>query len=69
MRDPVLQVIDDFSREVVYTLRVQGQRFQPPVPEEGKYTLRLGELGTEREVMIEGVRATPNNEKELIVDI
>jgi alkaline phosphatase D len=69
MRNPVLQVIDDFSREVIYTLRIQGQRFRPPVPEEGKYTLRLGELGSGREVTVEGVRATKNNDKELIVDI
>ena len=69
MRDPVLQVIDSFSNEVVYTYRIQGQRFRPPVPEEGKYDLRLGELGTEREVLVEGVRATTDNDKELIVDI
>jgi hypothetical protein len=69
MRDPVLQVIDSFSNEVVYTYRIQGQRFRPPVPEEGKYDLRLGELGTEREVLVEGVRATAGNDKQLIVDI
>ncbi|MCH2101538.1 MAG: alkaline phosphatase D family protein [Planctomycetes bacterium] len=69
MRDPVLQVIDSFSDEVIYTYRIQGQRFRAPVPEEGKYDLRIGELGTGREILVEGVRATPHNDKELIVDI
>ena len=69
MRNPVLQVIDSFSNEVIYTFRIRGQSFRPPVPEEGKYDLRLGELGTEREVLVEGVRATVGNDKQLIVDI
>jgi len=69
MRNPVLQVIDSFTDEVIYTFRVSGQEFQPPVPEEGKYIIRIGDLGAERTVVLEGVRATEVNDKELIVDI
>jgi phosphodiesterase/alkaline phosphatase D-like protein len=40
-RDPVVQVIDESSGEVVYTLRVAGQTFTPPAPSEGTYTVRI----------------------------
>ena len=40
--DPVVQVIDESNREVLYTLRIKGDSFQPPVFHEGTYTVRLG---------------------------
>jgi hypothetical protein len=39
---PVLQVTDDQSGEVLYTIRLAGPRFRPPVFAAGKYTVRLG---------------------------
>ncbi len=69
MRDPVVQVIDEFENEIVYTLRMKGQTFQPPVFEEGKYTIRVGELETPRKEVLRGVRATKTNEKFLFVDL
>ena len=69
MRDPVVQVIDEFENEIVYTLRMKGQTFQPPVFEEGKYTIRVGELETPRKEVLRGVRATRENEKFLFVDL
>ncbi|MBC8406674.1 MAG: hypothetical protein H8E15_15755 [Planctomycetes bacterium] len=69
MRDPVLQVIDEFENEVIYTMRVEGQTFQPPVFSEGKYTIRVGELDGTRKEVLRGVRATKTNDKFLIVDL
>jgi PhoD-like phosphatase len=69
MRDPVVQIIDEFTDEVVYTLRIQGQTFQPHVFSEGKYTVRIGELGTDRVQELFGVRGTPENDKFLFVDL
>lgn len=69
MRDPVVQVIDEFENEIVYTLRMKGQTFQPPVFEEGKYTIRVGDLETDRKEVLRGVRATKTNEKFLYVDV
>jgi alkaline phosphatase D len=69
MRDPVVQVIDEFENEIVYTLRMKGQSFQLPVFEEGKYTIRVGELDSERKEVLRGVRATKTNEKFLFVDL
>ena len=40
--DPVVQVIEDKSGEVLYTVRTQGGRFQPRVYSTGKHTVKLG---------------------------
>ena len=39
---PVLQVIAEATGEILYTVRVQGAKFQPPVFEAGKYTIKVG---------------------------
>ncbi|MGI9471534.1 MAG: hypothetical protein ACR2NZ_08390 [Rubripirellula sp.] len=41
-RPPVVQVVDESSDEVVYTIRAYGDRFRPPVYSAGTYTIRLG---------------------------
>jgi hypothetical protein len=47
LTDPVVQVIDESTGEVVYTLRVKGTSFQPPVFSEGPFSIRVGEPGDE----------------------
>jgi hypothetical protein len=39
---PVVQVIADAPAEVLYTLRVQGTRFRPPVYSQGSFTVKVG---------------------------
>ncbi len=39
---PVVQVIDEQTTTIVYTVRVQGDRFHPQVYAPGKYTIRIG---------------------------
>lgn len=46
MDNPVVQVINQDNKEIVYTLRVHGNEFQPKVFADGKYTVRVGEQGT-----------------------
>jgi len=41
--DPMVQVVDEAAGEVVYTLRIQGQTFRPPVYDEGTYSVRVGD--------------------------
>jgi hypothetical protein len=41
-KNPVVQVIDDSTGEILYTLRVQGDRFQPRVYKAGRYTVKVG---------------------------
>jgi hypothetical protein len=43
MKDPVVQVIDATSDEVVYTIRIKGTSFRPKVFKAGKYTVKVGE--------------------------
>lgn len=40
--NPVVQVVDQQSGDMLYTIRVAGDRFQPPVYASGKYTVRVG---------------------------
>jgi 3',5'-cyclic AMP phosphodiesterase CpdA len=40
--NPVVQVIDDRTGEPLYTIRVEGDRFQPRVFSPGHYTVKIG---------------------------
>jgi hypothetical protein len=48
LSDPVIQVIEEASGEVIYTLRIKGHEFRPKVFAPGSYTIHIGELGTQR---------------------
>ena len=43
--DPVVQVVDEADDEIVYTLRVKGTSYRPPVFSNGPFTVRVGEPG------------------------
>ena len=45
MTDPVIQVVDEKTDEVVYTLRIKGQTWQPKVFADGTYTVVVGDQG------------------------
>ncbi|MBN2290389.1 MAG: alkaline phosphatase D family protein, partial [Candidatus Glassbacteria bacterium] len=66
MADPVVQVIDESGREVVYTLRIKGNTFRPRVFKEGLYTLKVGEPGTGRFKTFEQVRSVPEDVEKTI---
>ncbi len=40
--DPVVQIVHENSGEILYTIRVPGNRFQPPVYAPGTYTIKIG---------------------------
>ncbi|MDA1068333.1 MAG: hypothetical protein O3C43_17735 [Verrucomicrobia bacterium] len=42
MNDPVVQVIEEGSKEILYTVRIQGNTFLPKVYSNGKYTVKAG---------------------------
>lgn len=46
MDDPVVQVVDEANREVVYTVRANGTSFDPKVFRQGTYTVRAGDPDT-----------------------
>ncbi len=48
--DPVVQVIDESNGEILYTRRIVGKRFQPPVFSDGPFTIKVGRDRPERVV-------------------
>ncbi|MHC4114317.1 MAG: metallophosphoesterase family protein [Planctomycetota bacterium] len=50
MTNPVVQVIDESSGEIVYTLRINGTTFEPKVFGKGTYTIKVGKDKFEREM-------------------
>lgn len=48
MTNPVIQVIDESNDEIVYTLRINGTSYRPKVFKKGKYTVKVGQQGTDK---------------------
>jgi hypothetical protein len=66
--DPVVQVISEESNEVIYTLRIKGNRFRPKVFKDGTYTIKIGEGRNVK--MLKGVQSIDANEaKSIQVDM
>lgn len=42
-QNPVIQIIDEDTGDIVYTLRIQGNKLRPKVFKQGLYTIHLGE--------------------------
>lgn len=40
--NPVVQVITEADGEILYTIRIQGKRFKPPIYSEGKHIVKYG---------------------------
>ena len=40
--NPVVQIVEETTGDILYTVRVRGDRFQPRVYAPGRYTVRLG---------------------------
>jgi hypothetical protein len=68
LSNPVFQVIDEASGEIVYTLRIKGTSFRPKVFREGMYTVKIGEPGTHNMKTIRGVNSL-QLDKQLLVDV
>ncbi|MDX1700272.1 MAG: alkaline phosphatase D family protein [Melioribacteraceae bacterium] len=66
---PIVQVIDESNNEIVYTKRILGKSFDPPLIKRGTYTIRVGELGTHKEKVFKNInsqsRVTSNIEVNL----
>ncbi|HAR36416.1 MAG TPA: hypothetical protein DCR87_05865 [Acidobacteria bacterium] len=57
--DPVVQVVDEKTQELVYSLRIKGTEFRPPVFRAGSYTIRCGEPGTSHWKELKGIGSLP----------
>ncbi|MPR36001.1 alkaline phosphatase D family protein [Salmonirosea aquatica] len=64
----VVQVVNETTNEIEYTLRIKGNSFRPPVFEKGKYTVRVGEPDRDVWKEFKGIR-TERNGKPLRVTL
>ena len=65
-RTPVIQVIDEESNEIIYTLRAKESSHQPKVFKPGTYTVVIGEPGTKNMKTIQTLTAKWSIEQPVI---
>lgn len=68
LENPVVQVVSEADNRVVYTRRIRGQAFQPPVFADGTYTLRVGEQ-PDRMQTAKGLKPSPLSEPTPVVEL
>ena len=68
MENPVVQVVDELTGEIVYTVRRRDRRFDLPVFTRGDYTVRVGEPGTRRWRAVEHLRSGETRERPVRVE-
>lgn len=69
IKQPVIEVIDEQSKELVYALRVKGGKWQPHVFAEGKYTVKVSEPETGKNKTLSGLVARSGNKEKLKVSV
>jgi phosphodiesterase/alkaline phosphatase D-like protein len=57
--DPVVQVVDEQTREILYTLRIKGTEFQPWVFTDGLYTVKVMDTANGKTVETNGLKPGP----------
>jgi len=69
MMNPVLQLRNERTNEVVYTLRIKGTRFRPKVFEKGTYSIIIGNQESGNIQIIDGIESlSPDRQAELNID-
>jgi alkaline phosphatase D len=67
MSNPVVQVVEDRTKEIVYTLRIRGTSFRAKVfNKDSTYTIKVGEPGTDRMKTLREVAPLGDDEKKAI---
>lgn len=67
--NPVLQIIEEHTGEMVYSLRIKGKNFKPKVFARGFYTVRVGEPGAEKMIEKRKIEAKEINKEILFFDV
>lgn len=55
--DPIVQVIDEATDEIVYTIRIKGSEFTPTTRRQGSYTVRVTDSATGETEEYKGLQA------------
>ena len=67
--DPVVQVVEQQSGEILYTLRIQGTAFTPPVYRMGMHTIKVGTSKPDRKVLYSVSPGADRGERVLRIDL
>ena len=66
---PVVQVIDEVSKEILYTVRADKNTFRPPVYSDGKFTIKLGPNMPDKVTFVaEEMDSTKNRSLKVVFD-
>ena len=65
MSNPVVQIINEATNEIVYIIRINGTEFKPYVFELGKYTIKIGEPDNNKQKILRNIVASNENKKEI----
>jgi len=65
--DPVVQLISEDNGEVIYTLRIRGNRFQPRVPAPGNYRVIFSEPESGKEKQVSGLDTASSDFEEIVI--
>lgn len=60
MKNSVIQVVSEATGEIQSTVRIRGNAYQPKVDRPGKYTLWVGDPGSDRWIGMPGFEAIPS---------
>jgi hypothetical protein len=67
MERPVVQVIEESSGEIVYTVRTKSNTFKPKAFKRTVYTVKVGEPGTDRMQTLENVLPLKRGDEKTVV--
>ena len=59
IQDPVIQLIEDKTGEVVYTLRIRGNSLRPRVFSKAPHTLKVQDAATGKTRILKGIKPAP----------
>ncbi len=66
MQQTVIQVIEEKTDEIVYSLRISGDSFQPRVFKSGSYTIKIGDPDKNKWEVIKGIKSGPKDNSKVI---
>ncbi|TWU30574.1 alkaline phosphatase D family protein [Novipirellula artificiosorum] len=67
-QNPIVQVVEERTNEVLYTRRIQGTQYRPKVFAEGSYTLRVGEQPDEMKSLTGLTASSDQDERKIQFD-
>ncbi|GEO06471.1 hypothetical protein AAE02nite_41350 [Adhaeribacter aerolatus] len=65
LKNPVVEIVDENTNELVYALRIKGNRFKPKVFAKGTYSVRVREPETALVKEWKGVKAAVKNKRSI----